>query len=94
MSGKQRLPRKRPQPVYRETPDVASATCRLIVSIGKRVATEDVDGLSSLVLLEKAVRQAWRLAIEGLRHSGVSDRDIGAQLGITRQAIEQRWPRS
>jgi DNA-binding NarL/FixJ family response regulator len=88
-AGKESLP---PKP-YRETPDVADATCRLVRSVGKRVATEDPDGLQSLVDIGEALRWAWQDAVAGLRATGYSDREIGAELGITRQAVEQRWPR-
>lgn len=92
LGGKQDLPPVR-RPSYRETPDVAAATARLIRSVGKRVATEDPDGLESLEQLDRAVRDAWSTAVAGLRASGFTDRDLGRQLGMTRQAIEQRWPR-
>jgi hypothetical protein len=91
--GKAALPPKRPQ-AYRETPDVADAVCRLIRAIGKRIATEDPPDLLLLVELEQEVRQAWQVAVAGLRRSGATDREIGQVLGTTRQAVEQRWPRS
>jgi hypothetical protein len=78
--------------VYRETPDVAEATGRLIRSVGKRVATEDPDGLDCLLALQGALVEAWTIAVAGLRASGFTDRAIGEQLGVTRQAVEQRWP--
>lgn len=93
MTGKQRLPLNRRERSYRETPDVATATCRLIRSIGKRIATEDPDGLESLLLLEESLQEAWRTAVDGLRTTGFNDREIGRELGMTRQAIQQRWPR-
>lgn len=86
------MPQKRRQ--YRETPEVVGATRRLIRVIGKRVSTEDPDGLLLLDALEQEVRQAWKIAVEGLRHSGYTDREIGMIIGITRQAVEQRWPRA
>jgi hypothetical protein len=91
--GKAALPQERRQAPYRETPDVASATARLIRSVGKRIATEDPDGLAALGLLQESLDEAWSAAVEGLRSSGYTDREIGAELGTTRQAVEQRWPR-
>ena len=33
-------------------------------------------------------------AVEGLRSSGFSDTEIGLVLGVTKQAVQQRWPRN
>lgn len=89
--GKATLP---PRRRYRETPEVAGATRRLIKVIGKRVATEDPEDLRFLVQLEQELKQAWETAIAGIRSSGFTDREIGKELGTTRQAVEQRWPRT
>jgi DNA-binding NarL/FixJ family response regulator len=64
----------------------------MIKSIGARAAVEDPDTLDFLLGLEKELREAWRVAITGLRASGFTDRQIGEQLGTSRQAVEQRWP--
>lgn len=91
--GKAALPaRKRPR--YRETPDVVAGVCRIIESIGKRIATEDPDSLLLLGDLERELRQAWATAVAGMRQTGFTDREIGENLGTTRQAVEQRWPRT
>jgi hypothetical protein len=90
MGGKAALP---PRRSYRETPEVAKAVDRLIVAIGKRIATEDPDSLMILDSLEATLAEAWRVAIDGIRSSGFTDREIGKELGTTRQAVEQRWPR-
>jgi hypothetical protein len=73
---------------------VTDATRRLIKAIGKRIATEDPDELLLLIELDEELRQAWTTAVTGIRRSGFTDRQIGAALGTTRQAVEQRWPRS
>jgi hypothetical protein len=93
LDGKAALPPKRPQP-YRETPDVTDAIRRLIRALGKRISTEDPESLELLAALDVELRVAWRVAIAGLRRSGFTDREIGQVLGTTRQAVEQRWPRS
>jgi hypothetical protein len=85
-------PRRRQR--YRETPEVVVATRRLIRAIGKRIATEDPPDLLLLAELEQEVRHAWQIAVEGIRGSGFTDREIGEVLGTTRQAVEQRWPRT
>jgi hypothetical protein len=91
LGGKETLPRKRRR--YRETPDTAGAARRLIFSVGERVATEDPKDLVYLVALNDELRTAWMTAVAGIRESGFTDREIGAALGMSRQAVEQRWPR-
>jgi hypothetical protein len=83
-----------PRRVYRETPDVVKATNRLIMAVGKRVAVEDVEELRHLSRMEVALEQAWGIAVAGLRATGYTDGQIGWQLGITKQAVAQRWPRA
>jgi len=90
LADNHRLSARRP---YRETPDVVKATRRLILAVGKRVAVEDPDDLRFLSQLEHGLDQAWGLAVAGLRRSGYTDGQIGDQLGITKQAVQKRWPR-
>lgn len=78
---------------YRETPDIASGVARMIRSIGSRCAGDDPDTLVLLRELDGALEEAWAVAIAGMRDSGHSDRVIAGELGVTRQAVEQRWPR-
>lgn len=85
------LSAKRP---YRETPDVAAAVGRLVRTVGRRVATEDPVDLEILVDLTAALDEAWRTAIAGLRATGHTDGDIGAALGVSKQAVAQRFPRN
>jgi hypothetical protein len=73
---------------------VVAATRRLIRVVGKRISTEDAPDLLLLAELEQEVRRAWQVAVQGIRRSGCTDREIGEVLGTTRQAVEQRWPRS
>lgn len=89
--GKEALPRKRS---YRETPELTSAVARMIRAIGARCAEDDADTLLLLRELETALEQAWATAIAGMRAAGHSDRVIAGELGVTRQAVEQRWPRA
>jgi hypothetical protein len=77
---------------WRETPDVVEGVARMIRAVGKRVAREDLDALQQLQDLDRAMADAWQAAISGLR-SNYSDRALGDALGITRQAVEKRWPR-
>src|SRR5262245_16477215 len=82
-----------PKKAYRETPDVVKATGRLLLAVGKRVATEDPEDLRYLAVLQIRLDQAWATAVAGLRRTGYTDGQIGRELGITKQAVQQRWPR-
>lgn len=93
-TDKRRLSRKRPQRAPRDTPDVAAGVRRMVLALGRRIGTEDPEQLAELAELEAAVAEAWWLAVDGLRETGYSDAAIGRQLGMTRQAVAQRWPRS
>ena len=84
---------KLPLQPFRETSEVVAAVCRLIRSVGHRVAQEDETSLVELQKLEEELRTAWCVAIAGLRAAQVTDGQIGQVLGVTRQAVEQRWPR-
>lgn len=90
--GKAALPHT-PSRTYRETSDVTAAVARLIRSLGNRIATEDPEALAHLRELQTVLRDAWATAVAGIRDSGATDSTIGDALGITRQAVEQRWPR-
>ena len=94
-AGKIKFPPQPPQrsrPLYRETPDVVDGVERLILAVGKRVATEDPVDLEQLRRLERALDRAWRIAIDGQRAT-FSDKDIADALGVTRPAVSQRWRR-
>jgi hypothetical protein len=79
---------------YRETPDVSKAVVRLTRAIGNRIATDGIpEYMIELVHVQAALDDAYRTAVEGLRRMGFSDADIGGALGVTKQAVQQRWPR-
>ncbi len=82
----------RPTP-YRMTPEVADGVQRLIMALGKRVAVGDPGDLLILRSLATTVREAEAVAVAGLREQGHSDQVIATELGCSRQAVEQRWPR-
>ena len=86
-------PAKRVRP-YHDTPEVADGVCRQITALGRRIAQEDPDDLRYLDAIAKAARAAMQVAVQGQRTLGHTDGLIGHALGgVTRQAIEQRWPR-
>jgi len=77
---------------FRETPEVAAATARMIRAIGRRVGEEDHTSIESLQVLQVALDDAWRHAINEHRRAGTPDREVAELLGITRQAVQYRWP--
>lgn len=83
-------PRRR----YRETSDCNGGVKRMIKKLGERIAQEDPEDLRHLLDLETELQRAWAVAVAGIRRSGASDRDIGEVLGTTKQAVQQRWPRT
>jgi putative transcriptional regulator len=70
---------------------VADDVPGLVRTLGKRIA--DPDSLLLLRELDAAIAEAWATAIAGLRETGYSDRRIGAELGVTKQSVQKRWPR-
>ncbi|HEY0699064.1 MAG TPA: hypothetical protein VGD43_14790 [Micromonospora sp.] len=74
-----------------ENDEFAAFTRRIIRAHGRRVATGDVEALADLVNLSATIDQAIAEAVTGLRAFGYSWAEIGARLGITRQAAQQRW---
>lgn len=65
----------------------------MVDALGRRVAAGDPDGLGLLRLVEMRVEDAFAAAVQGWRASGFTDGEIGRELGVTRQAVQKRWPR-
>jgi hypothetical protein len=79
---------------YRETPEVSKAVVRLTKAVGRRVAADgNPEYLEELVAIEKALEEAYKTAVAGLRAGGQGDPAIARALGVTKQAVGQRWPR-
>lgn len=81
-----------------DTEAFAGMVARVIERFGLRVAandltgfTGDLDGLAALADVVAVAESALSAAVAGLREHGYSWTDIGAALGITRQAAQQRW---
>lgn len=74
-----------------ENDDYAVFVRRIINSYGIRIASGDIEGLTALADLGHLLDDALEHAIHGLHDAGHSWADIGARLGITRQATHQRW---
>jgi hypothetical protein len=62
--------------------------------MGTQLAEEDPElGVPLLLQLNQEVRLAWARAVAGWRLEGQrSNADIGRVLGVTGQAVGQRWP--
>lgn len=76
----------------KETSEVAGGAQRMIRAVGERIA--DTHELAYLERLEAAIVSARAVAVESLREAGYTDVAIGEELGMSRQAVQQRWPRA
>lgn len=66
---------------------------RILRAYGRRVADRDIAALSGLAALQVELDTATRNAVTTLRSQGFSWADVGRELGITRQAAQQRYGR-
>jgi hypothetical protein len=81
---------KRPRPVVEN--DAYSAFARRVLrAYARRIANGDIDALTLMTGLAADIDTAIANAVTGLRATGYSWAEIGARLGITRQAAQQRW---
>lgn len=80
----------RPKGSERETTEYLAMLSRLIRRAGERVADADEFELYELVALRSTLEDAIRVAVQGQRKRR-SWAHIGAALGITRQAAQERY---
>lgn len=87
--------RRRPKPARqeKETGEIVRFLAGQLRRLSARMAAEDPDGLKELRLLAEELESAIAIAVAGYRRSGFSDADIGRELGVSKQAVQQRWPR-
>ncbi len=64
---------------------------RVLRAYSRRIAAGDVETLADMVGLQAELETAIRDAVIGLRGFGYSWADIGARLGVSKQAAQQRW---
>jgi hypothetical protein len=57
----------------------------------RRVGDGDVEALGLLVGLAEEIDAVIAEAVKGLRARGYSWAEIGARVGVSRQAAQQRW---
>jgi hypothetical protein len=75
----------------RERREYGEFARRILRAYSRRVADGDVEALSLMTGLADELDAAIAEAVRGLRARGYSWAEIGARLGITRQAAQQRW---
>ena len=75
-----------------EDDSYAAGVVRLIRKMSIR-ASADLEALKWLAGAAEHTRGALAMAVDGCRARGYSDTEIGAALGITRQAVGQRFGR-
>jgi len=81
---------KRARPVV-ENDAYAAFAHRILAAYARRIAGGDIESLSLLTGLAGDIDTAIGQAVTGLRAFGYSWAEIGARLGVTRQAAQQRW---
>ncbi len=74
-----------------ENDEYAAFLRRVIRAYSRRVASGDIEAITTMAHLADHLEDATRQAITGLRESGYSWADIAMRLGITRQGAQQRW---
>lgn len=76
-----------------EDPDYAAASVRILDGLGRRAGSnpDALGGLNRFITQDGPAVLA--MAVDHLRAQGYSDGEIGAALGITRQAVGQRFGR-
>ena len=74
-----------------ENDQYAAFLRRVIRAYSRRVASGDIEAITTMAALADDLEDATRHAITGLRAFGYSWADIAMRLGITRQGAQQRW---
>lgn len=85
-----RPPRTRSKRV-RETSEMISAARRQMRALADRVTRGDVEDFAKLVTLADEIDRVIGIAVSGLCDEGVSYGEIGRAIGVSRQAVRQRW---
>jgi hypothetical protein len=76
----------------RTVQDRALGIVRQINALSRGLIDWDSDDLVVLSTMEAAISELRGRVIYGLREQGVTDKQIGEVLGMTRQAVSKRWP--
>lgn len=76
-----------------ETSEFAAFARRIVRAYGRRISSGDVDALPELLAMATEIDAVIVQSVAGLRAEGYSWGEIGARLGTTRQAAQQRFGR-
>ncbi len=76
-----------------ENDQYAAFVRRVVAAYRRRVAAGDIDAISDMTRVAAELDDAISQAVAGLRAAGYSWAGIAARLGVTRQAVQQRWGR-
>jgi hypothetical protein len=74
-----------------ENDEYAAFLRRVIAAYSRRVASGDIEAITTMAHLAGYLEDATGQAITGLRSFGYSWADIALRLGVTRQGAQQRW---
>ena len=78
----------------RDADEIAGGAGRLLGRMGRLGADGDIDAAAALYdLIERRGPALLRLSVAGLRSRGYTDAEIAEGLGMTRQAVSQRFQR-
>jgi hypothetical protein len=69
----------------------AGFTRRILRAYSRRVAAGDIEALADMTALVEDLDDAIAVAVIGLHNYGYSWTEIGARLGVSRQAASKRW---
>lgn len=72
--------------------ETAGGIVRLVRALGRRCAEGDPDTAVYLRAARAALDAAETEAVAGWRRNH-TDAQIGRELGVTKQAVQKRWPR-
>lgn len=73
--------------------DFSRRNLAVVASQGKRAGRGSLDALAALGQLQRHARTWISWGVEGCRAQGLSDAEIGAALGVTKQAVQARYSR-
>lgn len=64
---------------------------RIVRAYGRRIADSDPDDLALILSVRSELDEAIAAAVAGMRSNGFSWAEIARPLGMSRQAVQQRW---